>query len=266
MSESRVTQKLTTSQAPQTPCWPNDAQWDAFNTSVSGKLIADTPLAESCYPGPAQDAKTCASMNKLMTDQSYLVDTPIGLSYPTESCPPVDITLKLPLKTCSIGDQPRYTVNATTVAEVAETVKYAAKMDLRLVVRNTGHDILRRSTGAGSLQVWIHHLKTGIKFQPKFQSTCRNSSWTGAAFSVGGGYTWEDVYPLAAANNVVVVGGGTPVNDSPKSLGQKGNVLMNLADRRRTRRLDARRWPRSCSAQFRSRCRPSSRSAGEKTY
>lgn len=252
-----MTQKLTTSQAPQTPCWPNDAQWDAFNTTVSGKLIADTPLAKSCYPGPAEDARTCASMNKLMTDQSYLVDTPIGLSYPTESCPPVDITLKLPLKTCSIGDQPRYTVNATTVAHVAETVKYAAKMDLRLVVRNTGHDILRRSTGAGSLQVWIHNLKTGIKFQPKFQSTCRNSSWTGAAFSVGGGYTWEDVYPMAAANNVVVVGGGTPVCDFPAPPMGRDDLLTISADCWRTRRLDARRWPWSRCPQFRSRCRPS---------
>ena len=111
---------------------------------MSGKLIADNPLAESCYPGPAQNAETCAAMDVAMTNQTFLAETAIGLSYPTESCPAVNASAHLPLKTCSIGDQPRYTVNATQVSDVAATVKYASQRNLRLVVRNTGHDILRR--------------------------------------------------------------------------------------------------------------------------
>lgn len=74
--------------------------------------------------------------------------------------------------------------------------------------------IRTRSTGYGSLQVWIHYLKTGIVFQETYKPSgqCQTSNWTGSAFVIGGGYTWEDVYPLAAAKNVVVVGGGTPVS------------------------------------------------------
>ncbi|KAL6719043.1 hypothetical protein ACLMJK_003278 [Lecanora helva] len=196
--------------APTDSCWPSTSQWNAFNTTVSGKLIADTPLAQSCYPGPAQNAEACAAINIDLTNQTFIAETAIGLSYPTESCPPVNVTAKLPLKTCSIGDQPRYTVNATEVADVVATVEYASQKNLRLVVRNTGHDILRRSTGYGSLQIWIHYLRKGIQFQPKYKTQCASNTWNGAAFSVGGGYTWEDVYPLAAANKVVVVGGGTP--------------------------------------------------------
>ena len=78
------------------------------------------------------------------------------------------------------------------------------------------HDVhlLHRSTGYGSLQIWIHYLKSGITFQPQYAGRCKNTGWNGATITIGGGYTFEDVYPLAAANNVVVVGGGTPVSDT----------------------------------------------------
>lgn len=73
--------------------------------------------------------------------------------------------------------------------------------------------MLYRSTGYGSLQVWIRYLRTGIKFQETYQQSvaCSKSSWKGSAFGIGGGYTWEDVYSEAASRNVIVVGGGTPV-------------------------------------------------------
>ena len=72
-----------------------------------------------------------------------------------------------------------------------------------------------RSTGFGSLQLWIRYLRNGITFQQEYRPSgqCAGSGWTGSAFNIGGGYTWEDVYPEAAARNVVVVGGGTPVRN-----------------------------------------------------
>ena len=144
--QQEISRRFLTSaqQAPTDRCWPNLAQWTELNKTVSGKLIADTPLAESCYPGPAQNAEACAAIDLALTNQTYIAETAIGLSYPTESCPPVNASANLPLKTCSIGDQPRYTVNATEVADVVAAVKYAHQSNLRLVVRNTGHDILRR--------------------------------------------------------------------------------------------------------------------------
>ena len=103
-------------------------------------------------------------------------------------------------------------MNATTPDLVSKTIQFAKEKNIRLVVKNTGHDILGRSTGYGSLSVWIHHLRAGIEFHDSYDGgNCSASDWRGAAFTVGGGYTWEDVYPLAAARNLVVVGGGTPV-------------------------------------------------------
>ena len=94
-----------------------------------------------------------------------MADNPIALSYPTGSCPPVNatagwsctvadqptdtcpmgnLTYAAPIGSCSIGDQPRYTVNATEIADVAAGIRFAQEKNIRLVVRNTGHDLLRR--------------------------------------------------------------------------------------------------------------------------
>lgn len=75
---------------------------------------------------------------------------------------------------------------------------------------------LFRSTGYGSLQLWIHHLRQGITFQKTYAASdsCKNSGWNGSAIKIGGGYIWGDVYAVAEANNVLVVGGGDPVGST----------------------------------------------------
>lgn len=81
----------------------------------------------------------------------------------------------------------------------------------------TGHDILGRSTGYGSLEIWLRYLRKGVSFEDTYVETSthgRNngSSWTGSAVEIGGGYTWSDVYPTAVENGVIVIGGGCPVS------------------------------------------------------
>jgi hypothetical protein len=125
----------------------------------------DTPPALPCYPGPAQNAAACAAIDVELTNQAFIAQNPIALSYPTDSCPPINATAgnsctiadqpmntcpsgnsttKQPIGVCSIGDQPRYTVNATSIADVAAGINFARQRNIRLVVRNTGHDLLRR--------------------------------------------------------------------------------------------------------------------------
>lgn len=40
---------------------------------------------------------------------------------------------------------------------------------------------------------------------------CSPNYWTGAAVQVNGGYRWANIYEVAEASNVIVVGGGCPV-------------------------------------------------------
>ena len=52
-------------------------------------------------------------------------------------------------KPCKLGNYVRYAVNATSAEDVAATLNFAKDKNIRFVIRNTGHDYLGRSTGAG---------------------------------------------------------------------------------------------------------------------
>lgn len=41
---------------------------------------------------------------------------------------------------------------------------------------------------------------------------CKHTNWTGAAFTIAGGYVWSDVYQEAFKRNLTIVGGGDPVS------------------------------------------------------
>ena len=77
----------------------------------------------------------------------------------------------------------------------------------RFVARNTGHDFLGKSVGAGALGLWTHHLK-GIEFFPSFT----NGDYSGRAAKFGAGVQSFEVYDFAASVNATFVApGGTTV-------------------------------------------------------
>ena len=93
-------------------------------------------------------------------------------------------------------------------------VNFARRNNIRVVIKETGHDILGRSEGGASLLIWTRYLRNGVKFVENYDSPCTagcdDVQWSGAAIHINGGYTWADVYPVAQANGRIVVGGGTP--------------------------------------------------------
>ncbi|KAL5340170.1 hypothetical protein BJX70DRAFT_407483 [Aspergillus crustosus] len=170
--------------------------WGRLNSTVSGKLIHNLPPAVSCYPGPAYDNEECAYVNSQWSNTSFQSEEPIG---------------ELPGK-CKLGSSPIYSINATEPGDLAAGIAFAQKNNVRLVVRNTGHDLLGKSSGYGSLQIWLKYLQKGIQYQSKYQpsDSCSSGDWRGAAFSVTGGYVWDDVYEEAFARDLIVVGEGDP--------------------------------------------------------
>lgn len=198
---------------PSLPCWPSSSVWNELNATLSGKLIRNVPLAAPCYPGPFQNASECSYIRDNYANTSFQEQLPIGYwsGLNTTGCPlPESGT---PDRACELGDSPVYTINATCWQDVSAGILFAKKRNLRLVVRDTGHDLLGRSTGLGSLQIWMRYLRTGIWFHESFQNNREEGSneiWSGPAVTIGGGYTWADVNAFAAARKLVVVGGGTP--------------------------------------------------------
>ncbi|KAL4757796.1 uncharacterized protein BDW70DRAFT_170995 [Aspergillus foveolatus] len=194
---------------PAHSCW-KQIDWSALNATVSGKLIRNSPPAVSCYPGPKYNKEECAHVGSQWSNTTFQSEQPIGYCYPIDnSCPVTNLTWQ---GKCSLGPSPVYTINATEPEELVAGISFARMNNVRLVIRNTGHDLLGKSTGYGSLQIWVRYLRKGILFQPAFNlsTPCAACNWTGAAFTVSGGYVWDEVYEEAFARDLIVVGGGDP--------------------------------------------------------
>ena len=48
---------------PGDPGWPTDEDWSQLNSTIGGRLILGTPLAQSCYL-PTLNSDTCAEVQE----------------------------------------------------------------------------------------------------------------------------------------------------------------------------------------------------------
>ncbi|KAL6697078.1 hypothetical protein J3F84DRAFT_406766 [Trichoderma pleuroticola] len=200
-------------------CWPSDQALASLNNTLSGNLIRTVPVAAPCYPGPHQDAEACAFIQANFHDSAFHAKFLGGYDFPHEwSC-------HVPGRnssTCSLGDTAVYSINATAPAAISAGLKFAARYNIRVSVKQSGHDLLGRSSGRGGLLIWTHYLRDDSTKPLEFNKTyvptesCASvqlggaSYWGGSAARIGGGFTWGDVYPAAHENGVVVVGGTCP--------------------------------------------------------
>jgi hypothetical protein len=190
---------------PQDPCWPNDDRWDHFNTTIAGKLIATIPIASPCHLDlfTPYNKTQCAQLHSdwgfpathYETSSSIMAST-----YTNNSCNPFS-SKHVP---CTIGNYIQYAVNATEARHVQKSIHFAKRHNIRLVIRNTGHDLLGKSTGAGALGIWMHHMKN-------ISIVDYNSSYyTGKAMKIGAGVQSFEASSAASRAGVVVVGGNCP--------------------------------------------------------
>jgi FAD binding domain-containing protein len=110
---------------------------------------------------------------------------------------------------CTLGGFPSYVINATSVYQIQLAINCARNLNIRVVVRNTGHDFLGKSTGAGALSIWTHHLKD-VNFLANYES----SSYRGPALKLGAGIEVADLYNAANKYGVTGVGGECKVSCS----------------------------------------------------
>lgn len=124
---------------------------------------------------------------------------------------------------CTVGGYPAYAVAATAVYQIQLAVNMARNLDLRLVIKNTGHDFSAKSTGYGALSIWTHKLKS-ISFISSFS----DSTYKGAAMKFGAGVQAYEAYEAANQYGVSVVGGEGQVGSSLllESLARFINLLI----------------------------------------
>ncbi|KAF2730300.1 FAD binding domain protein [Polyplosphaeria fusca] len=191
--------------------WPHPAQWSSFNQSVDGKLVATVPIAAPCHRTlfnqanlSLYDEQQCADLrNTWFFSKTHLPSSssPMAYQFTNNSCNPwLDAD-----SPCTLGYLPNYTVNATSAEDIRKAVVFAKEYNIRLVIRNTGHDYLGKSTGAFSLAVWTHYMKN-IELLPHYA----NDQYSGAAIKVGAGLEGIEANTFADAHGLMLVGGNCP--------------------------------------------------------
>ncbi|KAF2726629.1 FAD-binding domain-containing protein [Polyplosphaeria fusca] len=105
---------------------------------------------------------------------------------------------------CVKGTYLQYAVQVESVSDITRTVQFAGSRNLRLVIRNTGHDYFGKSTGAGAIGLWMHKMNG-------FDAIDFNSSYyNGKAVRVAAGALSADTTAKAHQHGLAIVGGNCP--------------------------------------------------------
>lgn len=105
---------------------------------------------------------------------------------------------------CTLGNLASYAIDIRCAEDAITGIRFAEDNNIRLSIKNTGHDFLGRSSGGGSLALWMHNLK-----QVEFFDYA-SPLYTGPAVRVGAGVEYSEVYMAASARGYRVVGGSCP--------------------------------------------------------
>ncbi|KAF2870143.1 FAD/FMN-containing isoamyl alcohol oxidase MreA [Massariosphaeria phaeospora] len=195
---------------PEDASWPAQSAWRALNESVDGRLISVAPIAAPCHttlfgqPNPEYDSGKCDILrNTWFLPETHLTSSSSAMAYPfsNNSCSP----FLGPDLSCNIGFHNSYAINASGAVDFQKAIAFVKEHNIRLTIRNTGHDYLGKSTGAHSLAIWTHYMKD-IKLIPQYKSL----AYSGPAIELHAGVEVHEAYAFADANRLVVVGGNCP--------------------------------------------------------
>lgn len=198
-------------------CWPSVSEWKALNTTVSGRLVPFIPPEAAChnffngtlFTIPTYDAAKCADVTTNYPTEQWINDQDAALmwrSWTNSSCVPTTD----PSTPCTPGYYGIYILRATTKSHVKAGIDFARRHSLRLIIRNTGHDFLGRSTGWGALVINVHAFQ-GVEFTPSYRGS-KKDSYTGSAVTIAAGVQGRALLRLAAAQTppVTLITGECP--------------------------------------------------------
>ncbi|KAK6082379.1 long-chain-fatty-acid-CoA ligase [Seiridium cupressi] len=185
---------------PGDAAWPPKNHWDGLNTTVNGRLIASVPLGAACHD-PHYNEERCNYLRKNWAYPITFEDnpvTPMSYWFQNSTCDPWT-DRKSP---CELGNLAVYSINVSSPADVAAGVKFAHENNIRLTIKNTGHDYTGKSVGQGSLGIWTHHLNS-IEVNHNYSRPWHQ----GPAVKLGAGVRGYEAYKGAHDAGLRVVGG-----------------------------------------------------------
>jgi hypothetical protein len=145
---------------PADDCWPSSSSWDRLNETINGRLIATVPVGAPCHD-PNYDEEACAAVRESWMDPrlqyfplhnilwyiEYKYMRLICCSLPSSSSVMAHFFANQSCdaftpreQPCLLGNYVSYSANVSTAEDVSASLKFAKKNNIRVVVRNTGHE------------------------------------------------------------------------------------------------------------------------------
>ncbi|THU97181.1 hypothetical protein K435DRAFT_663116 [Dendrothele bispora CBS 962.96] len=154
-------------------CWPSEDQFSDLQSKLSQPLIRPVPPATPCYP-PSDPSENCtdvlanASNGRWLSDRAGAMQSMNFQAFITDNGTIETCFLDTSLNAAACPGAPSIcpTEGGSTETQGAAVV-FAAEHDLRVVIKNTGHDLLGRSIARNSFMIWTHNLKN-ITYNPAF--------------------------------------------------------------------------------------------------
>ena len=121
--------------------WPSPSHWNALNQTLSGRLLHPPPPASSCHSSGPGSNDTCTEVTTSWKNMTFHQNNPISTAWNNmnnDSCLP---SISAP---CSGLGYPVYVVNASSANDVKLAINFARENNIRLNVKASGHDYLKR--------------------------------------------------------------------------------------------------------------------------
>ncbi|KAI6039160.1 hypothetical protein EDC04DRAFT_1789053 [Pisolithus marmoratus] len=193
------------------PCWPTADQFADLESQVSQPLIYPVPSASACYPA-TNPSGNCTQAVQSWTDGNWRSSMPGAMEAPnfesftfkngTISACYLNTSLGAP---CEQGNVPVIGIDARSPQDIQAAINFALQYNLKLVVKNTGHDFMGRSAARGAFVIWTHNMKS-IAYNTRFTPQGALANETYQVLTVGAGVQWYEAYDVANQNGRMLVG------------------------------------------------------------
>ena len=186
---------------PGQECWPSYQEWQQFNQTVGGQLHQTIPMGAPCYSNSSyHDVAACDSVEGNYSD-SISREAYYGQTYwlNWEACGTSGCSLYEPdpeetlYSSCSLGRLAPYYVVVRSAEHISAALQFAHVHNIRISIKNTGHDFFGRSAVPDSLAIWTHNLNS-FDFYPNFTaSSCPSANGQNVG-EMGAGVVAGDAY------------------------------------------------------------------------
>ncbi|KAF8435773.1 FAD-binding domain-containing protein [Boletus edulis BED1] len=197
--------------------------WDTLNSTVEGRLRASVPFARPCFTLASVDVGSFNPIECTNITQNYLDHFTRSRTFGAymntqwETCQqrstqcllddtlPNNTAAYNPPQSCAQGSIPNYYVEVAKVSDVQAAVVFAKNNSIPLVIKNTGHDYIGRSSGPSGLAVWMRNYQN-ISLVRDFVPTGCSRETVDKAVTFGAGANFDVLYQFADANNITLPG------------------------------------------------------------